>query len=199
VYAGIPNPPTSVRKPVGITAGYFGGTADTTLDIAVANNGVVQTQAGVSVLNNTGGSAHPFLGAPTEYGSSSSSPRYYWDVLAYDLDNDGQDDLTATARNVRPNLGLMTQTYYYAYSCALVWHGVGNGTFETWNNPGQPSGTWYYPYYRYHFATAICVIDFGGMAHGSPGAPLPDLIMCNQSSSTYTWSNKLVVLENRSQ
>jgi hypothetical protein len=189
---------SSVRKPVGITAGYFGGVADTSVDIAVANNGTNVTYQGVSVMNNTGGGAHPFLGAATEYGSSSTYPCYYWDVLAYDMDNDGEDDLAATARNVRPNLGLATQTYYYRYSCALVWEGMGNGTFTGWTSTST-SGTWYYPYYRYHFPTAICIIDFGGQTHGSPGAPLPDIVMANQSSSTYTWSNKLVILENRSQ
>jgi hypothetical protein len=197
VYPGAPTPPTSVRKPVGVCYGFLNGPTDAAPDVCVANNGALQTYTGISVMINTGNTAHPFLGAAVEYGSNYTYPRFYWDVLAYDMDNDGEDDVAATARNVRPNLGLGGQSSYYRDSCALVWEGMGNGTLTAWNTTAS-YGTRYYPYYRYFYPTAVKVIDFGGQTHGSPGAPMADLVIANQSSSTYTWSNKLVVLENRS-
>ncbi len=190
---------TSSRKPMGIAWGFFGATGDTSPDIVVANNGANGYSYGITVLNNNGTTGSISFGSLTEYGCGSYS-RYWWDVVAYDLDNDGVDDIAATARNVRPDLGMGSATYYYGYSCLSVWRGRGNGAFYGWTSSSSTYGWRDYPYYRYWFPTALGVIDFGGQTHGSPGAPMADLVAANASHyNSYAHYGKLNVWENQSQ
>ncbi|MHC5037501.1 MAG: FG-GAP repeat domain-containing protein, partial [Planctomycetota bacterium] len=114
----------SSRKPVGIAAGFFGGPGDTFPDIVVANNGVATPGLGISVLNNTGSQGALGFSPAVEYGHSCMNCRYYWDVLAYDLDNDGCDDIAATDRNVRPDMGLGGAISHIWGSGVIVWRGL---------------------------------------------------------------------------
>ncbi|MHC5037990.1 MAG: FG-GAP repeat domain-containing protein [Planctomycetota bacterium] len=189
------------RLPVGIDVGYFGGTTDTFPDIVVANNGKRDQNnpnLGVSILNNTGAVGTPSFAAAVEYGYSYYRTCYYWDVEAYDLDNDGWDDVAATARNIRPDLGLGNGATDGFYGGLVVWRGLGNGSLNGWTTGTTTTGTRYYPSHQYWLPTAVKVIDFGGMTHGNPGAPLPDLILCNGTWGTnYPYYGKLVVYENQ--
>lgn len=199
VYSGTGG--TSVRKPCNLATGYFN--ADVYPDLAVVNNGLgyFQTGMGVSVFLNNGTSG--FTTPPTEYGLEYNYPDYYcghlWGIVADDLDNDGRDDLAVTSRHTRQD---PAYNYYYLYSYGvLVWHWdtasssfYGFGRTDNYASVYRLSGS---PYYW--CPTGISTIDFGGQVHGSPGAPLPDLVVTNSCYvSGYAHYGKLIVFENRS-
>ncbi|GEM_PF-1748785 len=188
----------AVRKPVGMDAGFFNGAADLYPDIVVANNGAMSPGTGVSVLINQGTAGSLGFDAAVEYGPSSSDPRFFWDVVARDLDNDGTDDVAATARNVRPDLGLGGASKFDENAGLCVWRGLGDGTFFGFAS-SDAYATRYDAFHRDWFPTAVGVIDFGGHVRGTPGAPLPDLVVANGSDdANLDHYGKLAVFENQS-
>lgn len=202
------------QKPVGIAAGDIDSDGD--LDIITANNahywGTSSTtlEEGISVLVNTSSSGTLSFATAREYGPSRDSgdyPDYYacyfWDVVAFDFDNDGMDDVAALSRGIR----LDPQANYYRRSSqCCIWRAIGGGTLNGWSRTGTGNDAYATSFLLgastsdyYFWGGAMATIDFAGHTRNNGGAPLQDIIVA--SGCPYTWyayHGKMTLLMNTS-
>jgi hypothetical protein len=187
------------QKPVGLTAGDIDGDGD--LDLISANNAhyfsnspTTILEMGISVMINNSPAGILSFATAREYGPDRGLyPDYYacyfWDVVAYDFDNDGMDDIAALSRGVRID-PQANQNLRSSQVC--IWRAVGAGTLNGWGRVATTNDAYATSYQlgentysRYFYGGAFAPIDFAGHTRGNGGAPLQDIVAA--SGCPYNW------------